>query len=229
MAKKITLPALILCGGKGLRLRPITKDNPKPLIKINNKPILYHIISHLQKQGIKDFIIATGYKSNKIEAFMRKDFKKLSYTIINSGDVSILKRIKDSLKVIKGDFLLCYGDTITDISIQKLISHHKRHSNLVTISSYPITIPFGVMSIKNGHVRSFNEKPILDDVMNIGYYYFSEQSHKIILKHKDLVGLIKSLIKNKKLVCYHHKGIHITINTVAELEYAHKNISKIHK
>ena len=80
MAKKITLPALILCGGKGLRLRPITKDNPKPLIKINNKPILYYIISHLQKQGIKDFIIATGYKSNKIEAFMRKDFKKLSYT-----------------------------------------------------------------------------------------------------------------------------------------------------
>lgn len=229
MSKNINLPALILCGGKGLRLRPITKDTPKPLIRINTKPILYYIINHLQKQGINEFIIATGYKSNKIESFMKNQFNKLSYQIVNSGNVSILKRIKDSLKVINNDFLLCYGDTITDINIQKLIKHHKKHSNLVTISSYPITIPFGVMKTKNNFVYSFDEKPVLEDVMNIGYYYFSKESHKIILKKKDLVDLIKELIKKKKLTCYNHKGIHITINTVTELEYAHKNISKIYK
>jgi len=229
MKKYKDLPALILCGGKGLRLRPITNDTPKPLIEINKQPILYYIINHLQKYKINKFIIATGYKSKKIEAFMKKKFNKLSYQIINSGNVSILSRIKDSLKVIKDDFLLCYGDTITDININKLITHHKHRPNSVTISSYPITIPFGVMRIDKNQVKSFDEKPILSDVMNIGYYYFTKKFHKIILKQKDLVGLINTLIKNKQLTCYEHNGIHITINTIAELEYANKNVTKIYK
>ena len=108
---------------------------------------------------------------------MKKKFNKLAYQIINSGNVSILSRIKDSLKVIKDDFLLCYGDTITDININKLIAHHKQRSNSVTISSYPITIPFGVMGIDKDQVKSFDEKPILSDVMNIGYYYFTKKFH----------------------------------------------------
>ena len=157
---------------------------------------------------------------------MKKKFSKLSYQIINSGNVSILSRIKDSLKLIKDDFLLCYGDTITDININKLITHHKQRPNSVTISSYPITIPFGVMGIDKDQVKSFDEKPILSDVMNIGYYYFTKKFHKIILKQSDLVGLINTLIKKKQLTCYEHDGIHITINTIAELEYANKKCYK---
>ena len=69
--------AIILCGGKGMRLRPLTNDKPKPLIAIDGHPILYHVINHLVKSGIKKFYIATGHKSIKIEEFMRKSFKKL--------------------------------------------------------------------------------------------------------------------------------------------------------
>ena len=65
--------------------------------------------------------------------------------------------------------------------------------------------------------------------MNIGYYYFAKKFHKIILKQRDLVGLINTLIKNKQLTCYEHDGIHITINTIAELEYANRNVTKIYK
>ena len=75
--------AIILCGGKGLRLRPITKDIPKPLIKIGEKPILFYIIKHLLKYKIKNFIIATGYKSKKIEDFMINTFPSLNYKIVN--------------------------------------------------------------------------------------------------------------------------------------------------
>ena len=91
-------------------------------------------------------------------------------------------------------------------------------------------IPFGVMDVdKNNNVRSFTEKPILKNVMNIGYYYFNKQDHKTIEKNAGIIDLLNSLIKNKRLKCYKHNGIHITINTLAELEAANENIKKIFK
>ena len=222
------LSAIILCGGKGLRLRPLTNNIPKPLITINDKPILYYIISHLIKYKIKKIIIATGYKSKMIEKFMSDNFPFIDYIIVDSGDVSILKRIKDSLKYINNDFILSYGDTISNIDLNKLIKFHKKKSNSVTITSYPISIPFGVMKIsKTKVVQSFEEKPTLDKVMNIGYYYFPNNQFNIIKKGKSMINIINSLISKKLLRCYEHKRIHITINTISELEYAEKNIKQI--
>ena len=82
---KKNLTILILCGGKGLRLRPVTKDTPKPLIKIKNKSILENIIDYFLKFKIDDFIIATGYKHRVIEKFIRKKYKKLKIKSINTG------------------------------------------------------------------------------------------------------------------------------------------------
>ena len=112
----------ILCGGKGLRLRPITADIPKPLIKIGTKPILQHIITHFKKFDHKEYFIATGYKSNKIEKFMQDKFNSINYTIIDSGDVQILQRIRDILNHHSGenDIILCYGDTISNVDTNKL-------------------------------------------------------------------------------------------------------------
>ena len=101
------LTAIILCGGKGMRLRPLTNDVPKPLVEINDKPILYYIINHLMKYEIKNLIIATGYKSEMIETFMKNNFSNIKYTIVNSGDVNILKRVKDCMEYINND-LSCY-------------------------------------------------------------------------------------------------------------------------
>ena len=222
--------AIILCGGKGIRLRPLTNNKPKPLIEIDGKPILYHVVNHLIKSGIKEFYIATGYKSKQIEQFMQESFGKINYKIIDSGDVDILFRIKDCLKVLKGDFILCYGDTISNVNIKKLINNHKKGSSNVTVTSYPVSIPFGLMKLSNtGLVESFKEKPVLEESINIGYFYFNSSMRDIINKKKKLISVIKYLINNHQLKSYKHKGIHITINTLAELDYAKKNISKIYK
>ena len=74
---KRDITAVILCGGQGQRLRPITKDLPKPLIMIKNNPILYYIIEHLKKYGVSKYVIATGYKSEKIKEYMSKEFNNL--------------------------------------------------------------------------------------------------------------------------------------------------------
>ncbi len=224
------LTAVILCGGKGIRLRPLTNDVPKPLIKINEEPILSHVIKHLTKYKVTNFIIATGYQSKKIEDFMRDNYSHLNYMIINSGDVDILSRVKDCITRLDTDMLLCYGDTISDIDLYDLLNFHNNNINDVIISSYPIEIPFGVMEIDNNHiVTSFLEKPILQSVMNIGYYYFNKKDFITIQNSDDIIDLINKLIKTNNLKCYNHQGIHITINTLAELELANENIKKIFK
>ena len=227
-ATKKNITAVILCGGEGQRLRPITEEIPKPLIKIRNNPILYYIIQHLRKYNITKYVIATGYKSNKIEEYMAQEFNNLDYKIINSGDTDILSRVKQCLECIDGDIILNYGDTISDINIDEFITFHQMNSDSVIISSYPIVIPFGVMKIgKNNEVLSFKEKPVLEEVMNIGNYYIPSKFKDSLLKHNDLLSLIDSLIKDNDLKCYQHQGIHITINTLAELNNAEENIKKI--
>lgn len=227
IAKK-NITAVILCGGEGQRLRPLTEEIPKPLIEIRKKPILYYIIQHLKKYNITKYVIATGYKSNKIEEYMSKEFNDLDYKIVNSGDTDILSRVKQCLEYIDGDFILNYGDTISDINIDQLIAFYQINSDDIIISSYLIEIPFGVMKIgKNNKVLSFKEKPILKEVMNIGNYYISSKFKDSLLKHNNLLNLIDSLIRENHLKCYQHKGIHITINTLAELSNAEENIKKI--
>lgn len=226
--KKKNISAIILCGGEGQRLRPITNDIPKPLIKIKNKPILYYIIQHLRKYDIKKYIIATGYKSNKIEEYMKTSFGDIEYKIVNSGDTDILSRVKLCMDYVNEDVILNYGDTISDIDINKFISFHQTKPEHITISSYPIRIPFGVMTIDDHNmVKKFNEKPILNEVMNIGYYYIPYKNKKYMENKRDLLDYIDYLIKNNQLKCYKHQGIHITINTVAELNDAEENIEKI--
>tara|TARA_B100001113_G_scaffold28877_1_gene20796 strand:+ start:35 stop:715 length:681 start_codon:yes stop_codon:yes gene_type:complete len=219
---------IILCGGKGMRLRPLTDKIPKPLVEINNAPILSYIIKHLQKYNFNKYIIATGYKSEKISSFMSENFSNINYTIIDSGDTDILTRVKDGMNQISGTFMLCYGDTISDINIDDLYNFHEKKNDMITISSYPINIPFGVMKLgSHGIVEEFTEKPTLDAVINIGYYLFNTSHRKLINSKENIIELISTLIQDKNLQCYQHKGVHITINTLSELDNANENIKKI--
>ena len=113
--------AIILCGGKGERLRSITKDIPKPLVKINNKPILHYVIEHLKKFNIRKINIASGYKSSVLKKYFSENNYNASIKIHDSGDVDIIKRIQDILAVVQKDVIVLYGDTISDVDINDLI------------------------------------------------------------------------------------------------------------
>ena len=117
---------------------------------------------------------------------------------------------------------------ISDIDIDKFIEFHESSPVHITISSYPIKIPFGVMTVDDNHiVKKFIEKPVLNELMNIGYYYLPLKHNSYMENKKDLLSYIDFLIKNNRLKCYKHEGIHITINTIAELSEAEDNIEKI--
>lgn len=219
------IKALLLCGGKGERLRPMTEKIPKPLVKIRERPILDYMLQHFQAQGIDKFVIAAGYKSEVIKTYVEKNLKHLEVEVIDNGDVSIIERIKRGMQLIKGDFILAYGDTLADVDIQELRKFHYSNPEQLTITSYQLRIPFGLMrTSKIGEVLSFREKPLLEEVMNIGYYYFSKNHFESILEHNDLVEYLQDKIRKNELKSFLHQGSHITVNTIKELDEAEKNI-----
>lgn len=226
---KNELTVVILCGGKGMRLRPLTKQLPKPLIKINDKSILENIIKHFLDYKIKKFIIATGYKSDLIDNFIKKKFNKYNIKPIYTGlNSDIIKRLKKSSEYSKKYFLICYGDTMVDINLDKYIKFYLSNLKKITVASYQLKSNFGIFDIgSNDVIKNFKEKPKLDIWFNVGYFIFSNDKFNYFNKFKKFQNLIKFLSKKNFMKIYKHKGHHITVNTLEELESAKKQIRNI--
>ena len=225
---KKELTIVILCGGKGLRLRPLTKTQPKPLIKINDKSILENIINHFLNYKIKNFIIATGYKNKLIDDFIKKKFKKYNIKTIYTGiNSDIILRLEKISKYSNNNFLVCYGDTMLDINLNKYIKFYLKNKKKILVASYQLKSSFGILDIKkNNDVVNFKEKPILNIWFNIGYFIFSFDKFHYFKKFNQFQKLLTFLSKNKLMKAYKHTGKHITINTVSELEIAKQQINK---
>ena len=118
------MKALILCGGKGERLKPLTNHIPKPMVQINKKPILEYVIDHILSFNIDEIILLTGYKGQLIKDQISDKYINKNIIFSNSGDVDIIKRINNVASFLDDDFLLFYGDTISDVNINALIKHH---------------------------------------------------------------------------------------------------------
>jgi len=215
---------LLLCGGKGTRLFPLTEKLPKPLIPIKGKPIIDYIINYFVNHDLNNFILCTGYKSELIKKHL-SELGGLNYTISDSGDVDILKRIKDCENLIEDEFMICYGDTIANINLQELVEFHKSHEGIATMSSFNLSSNFGVIkSHKCGQIFSLDEKPQNNFSINIGYFIFSYDVFKYIHLAKNWIEFLNLLIDEKKIYAKEHKGLHITINTLTELFIAEKEI-----
>ena len=222
---KSKLTVIVLCGGKGKRLLPITKNIPKPLIKINNKEIIYHILEHLKKYKLENIILATGYKS---ELFKKIKLKPLNIKIVKSG---VNKDIIDRIRAVSDNenhyFLICYGDTIVNININKLIDFKKKYKNKIIFSVHKLKSQFGVLKIKKSKVLHFKEKPDFDYYFNIGFFLFDKEKLKLIKKFKTFKGFLESNYAKKNLRAFVHDGKHITINTINELSQAKQNLKKL--
>jgi glucose-1-phosphate cytidylyltransferase len=223
------MQAVILCGGKGERLKPLTNSVPKPLVKINDQPIIIHIMNHLIKHQIKDIILTTGHKSDQFINFFKDHELDCRIKIIDSGDADIIARIQSVKEHINGNFLVLYGDTISNIDITKLINFHKKHTNEATMSVWPLETQFGLVEIDEcNKITGFKEKPKLDKWVNIGYFCYEKTILDYVddySKHEDfLAGMASKNI----LSAYKHEGLHLTINTIQELEEAEKKIDEIY-
>lgn len=223
---------VILCGGKGVRLKPLTNEVPKPLVEIKGKPVLHHAVELYSKKGFNDFILCIGYKGHLIKEYFSK-FPNYNIQYSESGaDASMLKRVYDVKNLIEDKIIVCYGDTYADIDFKKLLEFHNSKNSLMTIVSSPIKSPFGLVDIhKNkSKVINFKEKPTLNYYM--GYSIIDKEAFNHI--SKDLLNakgeegwtlFFQKLIAMGKFNTYLHEGLHITFNTHSEKKIA-ENIFK---
>jgi len=179
--------AVIMAGGKGTRLSPLTDHAPKPMMPIIDKPILQYIIELLKKHGIYDISVTLGYMANHIvQAFGDgRDLGVKLHYFIEKEPLGTAGGVKAAAQGFKGDFLVISGDAFTDFDLSELIRFHKNHGKTVTIAAAEVKNPsaFGIMLLNSvGKVRSFIEKPKepVGNIASTGIYVMKSEILKKI-------------------------------------------------
>ena len=221
----------VLCGGKGVRLKPLTSIIPKALVLLRGKPIIQHSLDLYSKQGLKDFIICIGHKGEIIEDYFSSiENKPYNISYSKSGeDAGMLKRIYDLKDNFDDNIIITYGDTINNIDFQDLLKFHEDHKSQATIVSREIENHFGLLDIKENKVRKFEEKPkftyyIGTMILNKKVFDYMD---KELLDKKDGSGIIlffNKLMDLGLLHAYSHKGKDLTFNTRAQMLDAEERI-----
>ncbi len=207
------MKAVILAGGRGSRISFYTHKIPKPMVKIGNKPMLIHIIDIFMYYGIKDILIAAGYKSKIIKSFFSKNIKYQNVKVVNTGINSMtgdrIAKLKNYLKK-EDNFLLTYGDGVCNLNVNRLIKFHLKHGKIATVTAVRPTVKFGEINIgKNNSVDKFIEKPQLDrGWINGGFFVFNKNIFKYLRGNKITLEknpLIK-LSSENELKAFKHEG-----------------------
>ena len=203
---------VILCGGLGTRLSEETKKVPKPMVKIGNLPILEHIMRIYEKHGYNEFILALGYKKEKIVNYFKKS-KKRNIKFIDTGIDSLTgKRLLKLKKFLISDenFFLTYGDGLSNIDINKLLKYHKKNKKIATLSAVRPPARFGELTLKkNGLVDKFSEKnQINQGWINGGFFVFNRKVFNYLPKYQCMLERepITNLTRNKQLMAFKHDG-----------------------
>ena len=221
---------VILCGGKGTRLMEETKTIPKPLVKIGNKPILWHLIKYYYSFNYKDFVLATGYKHSVIENYFKKNKIKgceikTIYTGKNTLTGGRLLRLK---KIFKSNetFMMTYGDGLSDVNIKKLEKYHKKNNKIATLTAVRPPVRFGRLEIKNTNlVKKFQEKSqTTSSWINGGFFVLNSNIFKYIKGDSTVFEKdpIIKLIKIKNLIAYKHHSFWQCMDTLRDKKLLQK-------
>ncbi|AEA80557.1 glucose-1-phosphate cytidylyltransferase [Candidatus Pelagibacter sp. IMCC9063] len=221
------MKVVILCGGLGSRLSEETKNIPKPMVRVGSRPIVCHIINIYKKYGIKDFILLSGYKSNIIKSYFKKEYKdaninvKVHYTGKLSQTGGRLLRVKFLLDK-EEFFLMTYGDGVADINIKKLISFHIKNKKTVTVTAVKPPVRFGELTINKNQVVRFDEKIQSKSGWISGGFFVVNRKIFKFLKNDTTVfekEPINKLVKQKQLSAYKHKGFWQCMDTLRDKKY----------
>ena len=229
--------AIILAGGLGERLRPLTLKRPKPLLPIKQKPILEWVIENLRKYNIKDIILLIGYKPGQIKEYFRDGSKfgvNISYFVEKKplgtgGGARIVS--KDFNK----PFIMLNGDNMADFNYDKMEDLHNRNNAKVTIALCPVkdVTQFGIVDIKDDEITSFIEKPGKDqapsNLINAGAYIIEPNVLKILPDGKASIerDCFEKISGNKNVFGYIHKGQWFPTDTLERYNKAKKEWKSI--
>ncbi len=227
------MKVLILAGGFGTRLSEYTNEIPKPMVSVGNIPIIVHIMNLYSGYGYKEFIIATGYKSDVINDYFtknaesiiskNKDAIKLKYssntgpenkfllTLLYTGEKTMtggrVKRAEEYIK--ENQFMMTYGDGISDININLLVEHHKKNNKLATLTAVRPPVRFGELELQGDLITSFAEKPKLQKGwINGGFFVLEKEIFKFIKGDEIMFERepLEKLVGMNELLAFKHEN-----------------------
>jgi len=227
---------IIIAGGLGTRIAEETEDKPKPMVLINDKPIIWHLMNIFCLQGLSDFIISTGYKSEVIENWVQNNqildsnSKKMNIKIINTGlNTQTGGRITEVVKALTEEKVIAtYGDGLANISIKKLLEFHASHGKLATVTAVRPPARFGYMKIENNKVTHFGEKQQSDEGwINGGFFVLNSKVVDYVesLHEPFETGALVKLANESNLMAYHHEGYWQPMDTLREKRELEKEAS----
>ncbi|SHK07211.1 glucose-1-phosphate cytidylyltransferase [Clostridium amylolyticum] len=243
------MQVIILCGGKGSRLRSENDTLPKPLALVNGKPLIWHIINIYRNFGYKEFILPLGYGGDMIKEYfynyewknsdftldyskgerkLHKNFEDWKVTLVDTGINTMTgARIKKIEKYItQDDFMLTYGDGLSDININSLVKYHKEKGRIATVTGILKNSQYGVMEIKQGIATNFREKSSAIGIINGGFFVLNRKVFNY-LKDEDSCIFeeepLNTLASLGELAVYEHHGFWLAVDTYKDLLEANKS------
>lgn len=210
------MKTVILCGGRGTRIRDVADNIPKPMIPVGDLPILWHLMKYYAHGGHHEFVLCLGYKGEVIKDFFLNYKTRTSdfsltlgqdhdiqfhtsnreahwrVTLVDTGrDAMTGARIRKIERYIDGDenFFLTYGDGLADVDLKKLVQFHRSHGKIMTLSGVHPTGRFGeIISDANGQVVEFNEKPLASGGrVSGGFFVCRKEIFKYLDSREDLI------------------------------------------
>ena len=230
---------IIIAGGLGTRISEETENKPKPMVLIDDKPIIWHLMNIFCVQGFNEFIISTGYKSEVIDHWVGNskihdsDGNRMDVQTINTGlNTQTGGRISEVMKTIPGERVIAtYGDGLANISIKKLLAFHNSHGKLATVTAVRPPARFGYMKIDENKVSHFGEKNQSDEGWINGGFFVLEPNVKDYVQSVDEpfeTGALVRLANESQLMAYHHEGFWQPMDTLREKnELAEKALLKL--
>ena len=239
------MKVIVLAGGFGTRLSEYTESLPKPMIRIGGKPILWHIMKTFAYFGHIDFYVALGYKSELIKEYflhyrtLNADFTvdlrtgivnshhldevDWKVTLVNTGQNSMTGgRVKRMKRYIDNETcLLTYGDGLSDIDLDQLITFHKSHGKMVTVTAVHPGARFGELEMKGEQVTSFQEKPQTGQGwINGGYFVIEPEFFDLIQDDKTILerGPLERVAQSGELMAFQHQGFWHCMDTKRDLD-----------
>ncbi len=253
--KKNGTPVVILCGGRGTRLKEETEIIPKPLVKIGGYPILWHIMKTYRSHGFYNFILPIGYKGEKIKEYflnyasLQSDFtvdfsrheRQVTYhspmrddwkvTIVDTGlTADTGARIKRVESYIKSKmFLLTYGDGVADVNVNAIVDFHRRNNRIATITGVHPPARFGEVMFKNEGQVTFKEKPqVVNTYINGGFFVFNQDIFKFLNDDEKLSfekDVLPNVAQKNQLSVFKHDGYWQCMDTLRDVEFLNEEWS----
>lgn len=246
------MKAVILAGGRGTRLAEETQVKPKPLVEANGQPLIWHIMQNYARHGVTEFIVLAGYKGQQIREYFANfwlhqadvtfdlsapdreihEVRSLPWkvTILDTGiDTNTGGRIARLKNLINEDFLLTYGDGVSDVNIEDLVKAHKVSGNLVTLTAVQPPARFGALNLVGNQVRSFMEKPDGDGGwVNGGFLVLTPKVFDFLEGDNTSfeVDALPKIANRGQLGVYKHSGFWQPVDTIRDLQRLEEAIAR---